>query len=347
MKYILIDTANLFFKSRHVASMSSTDEERVGMAMHITLTGVHNVVRKFVGSEPVHVVFCLEGRSWRKDFYEPYKRNRIVENASLTEAEVELDRLFWDTFEEFTTFLREKTNCSVLRCPIAEADDLIARFINLHPNDEHYIVSSDTDFIQLISSNVKQYNSLQGQLITKGGVFNDRGTKVEFTIDSKGKIKIGNASETFVPTDDWNEYALFLKCIRGDTSDNIFSAFPGVREKSTKKTVGLMETFADRHNKGFNWNNTMMQRWADHNGNEHKVLDDYERNRVLIDLTMQPENIKHQIDESIVSGVRRDLRSQVGIHFMKFCSKHQLMKISEYAQDYSRWLNSSYEGLLK
>ena len=25
-----------------------------------------------------HVVFCLEGRSWRKDVYEPYKKNRKV-----------------------------------------------------------------------------------------------------------------------------------------------------------------------------------------------------------------------------------------------------------------------------
>ena len=56
----------------------------------------------------------------------------------------------------FTTFLREKTNVSVLRDPKAEADDLIARFVHLHPNDTHYIISSDTDYVQLINENVHQ-----------------------------------------------------------------------------------------------------------------------------------------------------------------------------------------------
>ena len=31
-------------------------------------------------------------------------------------------------------------------------------------------------------------------------------------------------------------YLLFEKCIRGDTSDNVFSAYPGVRKKGTKNT---------------------------------------------------------------------------------------------------------------
>ena len=40
------------------------------MALHLTLSSVNQVVRKF-GID--HVVFCLEGRSWRKEFYKPYK----------------------------------------------------------------------------------------------------------------------------------------------------------------------------------------------------------------------------------------------------------------------------------
>jgi hypothetical protein len=327
--------------------MSSTDEEKVGMAMHLTMSGVQSVVRKFVGSEPCHVVFCTEGRSWRKDVYEPYKRNRVVKHASLTVAEEELDKLFWETYDTFITYLTEKTNCSVLRCPTAEADDLIARFIHLHPDDEHYIISSDTDFIQLIAPNVKQYNSLQGHLITKQGVLNDRGSKLSFQVDSKGKLKVGNTDKEFVPTDDWNEYALFLKCMRGDTGDNVFSAYPGAREKSTKKNVGLTEAYSDRHNKGFNWNNVMMTRWADHNGVEHKVADDYERNRILIDLTRQPDNVKEAVDTTIREGVKSEQIGSVGVHFMKFCSRYQLTKLSEYAQDYARWLNSPYTGSLK
>ena len=91
--YLLIDTSNIFFKSRYVASRLSDDSEKIGMALHLTLSSIQSVVRRFGGSEDCHVVFCTEGRSWRKDFYAPYKANRVVKQASLTDAEVEPDTM--------------------------------------------------------------------------------------------------------------------------------------------------------------------------------------------------------------------------------------------------------------
>ena len=76
-----------------------------------------------------HVIFCLEGRSWRKDFYEPYKKNRAVARAALTEREAEEDRLFWEAFDNLKDFLGNKTNCTVLQHGNLEADDLIAGWI--------------------------------------------------------------------------------------------------------------------------------------------------------------------------------------------------------------------------
>lgn len=334
MKYILVDTANTFFKSRHFASRATTDSERVGMAMHLSLQGVQSIVRRFAGQDPVHVVFALEGRSWRKDFYEPYKRNRAARYASLTEAEVALDKLFWETYDNFTGYLAERTNVSVIRCATAEADDVIARFIHLHPHDTHYIVSSDSDFTQLISENVSQYNSIAGQLITLEGYYDDRGREVQ---DKKlgGHKKLGDP-----------RFHLFEKCVRGDTSDNVFSAYPGVRTKSTKRTVGLTEAYADRDSRGFNWNSMMLHRWTDPEGVEHRVLDDYQRNVTLCDLTAQPAEVKAAVDECIRAQARRTPVQNVGIYFMKFCNRYELVKISEQAESYARWLNSPYTGSL-
>jgi 5'-3' exonuclease len=331
MKYALIDTANTFFRARHVASRNSDPWEKVGMALHLTLASVNQMVRKF-GID--HVVFCLEGRSWRKDHYEPYKKNRVVDALSQTEAEREENEMFWDTYEKFTTFLKEKTNVSVLRHERAEADDLIARFIHLHPDDEHFIISSDTDYVQLINENVKQYNGVAGQLITLEGYFDDKGKVVKDKKTKEPKL-LGDP-----------QWHLFMKCMRGDSSDNVFSAYPGVREKGTKNKVGLTEAYADRHKQGFNWNNMMLQRWVDHNEVEHRVKDDYERNRVLIDLTAQPQEIKDLVDTRIKESVRVVTTPQVGIHFMKFCGKYELTKISEQSETYARWLNSPYQGHL-
>ena len=329
MKYLLVDTANTFFRARHIASRNSDTWEKIGMALHLTLASVNQVVRKF-GAD--HVVFCLEGHSWRKDHYEPYKRNRVVDALSQTEAEKEENEMFWDTYEKFTTFLKEKTNVSVLRHERAEADDMIARFVHLHPNDTHYIISSDTDYIQLISDNVHQYNGITNQFITLEGYHDEKGRLV---VDKKTK------EPKLLGDPQWH---LFMKCMRGDSSDNVFSAYPGVREKGTKNKVGLTEAYEDRNKQGFNWNNMMLQRWVDHNGEEHRVKDDYERNRVLIDLTAQPQEIKDLVDARIKEGVRTTTIPQVGIHFMKFCGKYELTKISEQAETYAKWLNSPYKG---
>lgn len=330
VKYALVDLSNMFFRARHVASRQADAWAKVGMSMHLTLASSNSIVRKF-GVD--HVVFMLEGRSWRKDFYKPYKANRINTNA--TEEEVEENNMFWETYESFHTFLKEKTNTSVLRCGVAEADDLIARFVALHPDDEHIIISSDTDFIQLISENVKQYNGVTGQLITLDGYFDDRGKPI---VDKKTKA---------VKLLEDPEYLLFKKIIRGDATDNVFSAYPGVREKGTKNKVGIQEAFEDRDKQGYNWNNLQLQRWVDHDGIEHRVKDDFERNKILIDLTAQPASIREEIDTSIRTGLRTTATSSgVGFHFLKFTNKYELVKLSDQAETYAKWLSSPYVGIL-
>jgi 5'-3' exonuclease len=331
MKYALIDTANTFFRARHIASRNSDTWEKIGMAIHLTLASTNSIANKF-GID--HVVFCLEGRSWRKDIYPQYKAHRAVARQAATEAEKEENEMFWETYGAFTEFLQEKTNCSVLRHPEAEADDLIARFIHLHPNDTHYIISSDTDYVQLINSNVYQYNGISGELIKPEGYFNDKGVLVK---DKKTK-------EPKLLEDP--QYLLFKKCLRGDSSDNVFSAFPGIREKGSSKKAGIKEAFEDKEKQGFVWNNVMLSRWTDHNNVEHRVLDDYKRNVTLIDLTAQPDDIKASVDATILEGVRVNTVPQVGVHLMRFTAKHELTKINEQAETYSKWLNAPYPGKL-
>lgn len=331
MRYLLIDTANMFFRARHAAHRASDSWEKVGYALHITLSSINKVARRF-GAD--HVVFALEGRSWRKDFYPPYKRNRAEARAALTEAEQEEDRLFWETYDVFTKYLAEQTNCSVIRHERAEADDIIARWIALHPQDHHTIVSSDTDFVQLLAENVDQYNGITDELLTLRGVFDDRGREV---MDKKTK------TPKTVPDPAW---LLFEKCMRGDPTDNVFSAFPGVRVKGTKNKTGLQEAFADRERQGFAWNNLMLSRWTDHEGTEHRVLDDYTRNRQLIDLTAQPQDILDAVDGAIRDQVSHRDIGQVGVRFMKFCGRFELARISDQAEQYATWLNQTYQGVL-
>jgi len=328
MTYIIVDAANMFFRAKHVVHGSDIDT-KIGMAMHIIFSSINKVWRSFDGA---HVVLAFEGSSWRKEFYAPYKRNRKEIRDARSEREVEEDALFFAAFDDFQKFMREDTNVTVLQASNCEADDFIARWIQSHPNNNHIIVSSDSDFYQLLADNVSQYNGITNQHITVDGIVDDRNRPV---IDKK----TGQQKQIGDP-----EWLLFEKCMRGDTSDNIFSAYPGVRKKGTKNKVGLEEAFADRHTKGFNWNNLMLQRWVDHNNIEHVVRDDYNRNVKLVDLTAQPTEIKNVLDECIVEAVRAAPKGQVGIRFMRFCGKHDLVRVGENSADHSRYLGAAYAG---
>jgi 5'-3' exonuclease len=326
MKYILVDTANTFFRARH--AIRGDADIKLGMALHIMFNSIKKAWQDYGGT---HVVFCLEGRSWRKDAYKPYKANRAETRAAMTQKEAEEDALFWETFDKFKEFITEKTNSTVLQHSRLEADDLIAGFIQTHPNDDHIIISTDSDFHQLISENVKQYNGVADTLTTHEGIFDKKGKRV---IDKKTKEEIP------APNPQW---ILFEKCMRGDTSDNVFSAYPGVRTKGTSKKVGLTEAFEDRNSKGYSWNNLMLQRWTDHNGIEHRVLDDYERNRLLIDLTHQPDDIKQIIKDTIKEQTQSPKNiSQVGIRLMKFCQLYDMKKIMDSVQQYADPFQARY-----
>ena len=327
MKYLIVDTANTFFRARHAAHKQSDTWDRLGFAVHVTLG---SVAKAFRDQRADHVVFCLEGRSWRKDFYEPYKKNRAVARAALTEKEAEEDQLFWESFDELKTFLYEKSNCTVLRHEHLEADDLVAGWIQAHPEDQHVIVSSDTDFYQLLGPNVKQYNGISDELHTIEGIFDKKGAPVK---DKKTK------ETKSIPDPTW---ILFEKCMRGDASDNVFSAFPGVRTTGSKNKVGLKEAYEDRDKKGFAWNNLMLQRWTDHNGKEHRVLDDYQRNVTLVDLTAQPDDVKVKIAETIAVNSVTKTVPQIGTKFMKFCGKYDLKRISDNVQQYVDFLSAEY-----
>jgi len=324
--YILVDTANTFFRARHVIRGDLND--KIGMSIHTVLGSVRKAWKDFKGD---HVVFCLEGRSWRKSFYTPYKAQRAEGRAAMNPREQEEERVFWETFDQFKDFITTKTNTTVLQHPQLEADDLIAGFIQAHPDDNHVIISTDGDFAQLIAPNVRQYNGVMEITTTHEGYFDAKGKRV---IDKKTK------EEKPAPDPKW---LLFEKCMRGDTSDNVFSAYPGVRTKGTKNKVGLQDAYDDRNSRGYSWNNMMLQRWTDHEGVEHRVLDDYNRNVILCDLTAQPDNIKLLIKETIDTATKADKNiPQVGVRLLKFCAEFDMVKVSEQVTSYAEPLNARY-----
>ncbi|CAM6054520.1 unnamed protein product [Sphagnum tenellum] len=234
-----------------------------------------------------------------------------------------------------------------------EGDDFVARWVQVHPNDEHIIVSGDSDFVQLLAPNVSIFDGVQERILTINGVINAKGEVMEFLIaPASGKIKVGIVNPDFDAEPEWWKKALFVKLIRGDASDGIFSAYPGVRYKGSAKREGIEEAWADRFERGYHWNNFFQQEWDKLIGTEHetgeplikrvRVLDEYRINESLIDLTAQPQMIKDTLDQAIAEAITKPVVSSVGIHFIKFCGVNDLPALAKESADHAVYLNQGY-----
>jgi hypothetical protein len=136
-----------------------------------------------------------------------------------------------------------------------------------------------------------------------------------------------------------------MKCIRGDNTDNIFSAYPGVREKGSRNQVGIREAYEDRDSKGYKWNNFMLQKWVDENNTERRVKEQYELNRKLIDLSQIPEEVKQESLRIIAEEVNRKNvpAVEIGFSFLKFCGKWDLKRIGDSSGAFMNMLKSKYK----
>lgn len=346
--FLLIDIYNLFFRAMHTINAKDDLDLQQGLLLHSMFYMIKKACDKF---NPSHMVICSDGNgTWRKEFYSGYKMNRIERLQERTPAEVLRQEKLTDVFEnEFLPFIKEKTNVSFLATHKAEADDLIARFISLHKNDNVIILSTDNDFVQLLNDNVLIYNSMEDRIITNKCMISAvNHTPIKFTLKD-GKVSVSRTDCFFkkgeanlVPMSDWIEYALFTKCIRGDTSDNIFSAYPRIRETSTKKTVGMLDAFNDRKLKGYNWQSFMNSTWDNPLGEKKVVKECYEFNKKIIDLNEIPEELKERFDEAILTSIKKEPISGVGFNMAKFLKKWKLEKLSEIVQNFTGYFSRVY-----
>lgn len=349
--YLLVDLYNIFFRIVYAIS-----EKNIELKSALVLNSIF-VMLNYLGKNllPDHIVICAEGHNnWRKKIDSKYKLNRKEKMDLRTLKEVKHDEAMLAALDEFLEFMKEHTNVTVLQCDEAEADDMIARFCALHPSEKITICSVDNDFIQLVNDNVSLFNGTQHCLITTDGVFdlNDKkGRRKVVALDAKGKLTIKKEYLDGVGTglpDDWQEYALFCKCVRGDSSDNIFPAYPRVMAKSTLKKgvkkVGLNEAFEHRKDHSYEWINFMNQSWKDINGVEHKVEDEYNHNRLLIDFNYIPDDYKEKFDNYIKNQCVNKNNSMIGLHLQRFFNSHQMIRQLDYLNNFVSWFSTRFEG---
>lgn len=348
--YAVVDVANMFSRARHITKGDNA-YEKAGMALHIFFRSLRRAWRDFGAT---HMVVCLDGGSWRDRVFPQYKAARKLDRAARTPAEREEDEVFYSVLDDLVTYLRDRTRVTVLGTKGIEADDFVARWIDRHSDARHIILSTDSDFVQLLAPNVTIYDGVNERTITTDGVTGPRGERMKFEVNkANGRIKVDDkqiAPPDFAPEPEWWRKALFVKIIRGDEGDSIFSAYPGVRYTSKSKP-GICEAWEDRTTRGYHWNNFFQQEWeklvgADRSGQPIKkrvrVLDEYRANELLIDLTKQPEDVKALMDTIIDEALAKPPAQGVGIHFLRFCDQQRLPMLAKEANDHAVYLNAGY-----
>lgn len=292
--YLVFDISNLLYRAFY--SQKDEDSETVnGMAIHIALTTLNKYYKIYKPTK--RVVMTFDRSSWRKEFtannphLKPYKGNR---RQDMTAEQLQKYANFQEHLLEFENLIKDHTAIVTLFCDRLEADDLMAGFVQYHPNDKIVIITADSDIAQLFK--------------------HDNVTIVSPATDKPQSLD---------KYDNDPEYYLFQKCVRGDSTDNIQPAYPRVRQTRIK------EVYEDaRDGDGYKFLKFMKETWRDHLGVEYLVEKAFKDNQTLIDLEKQPTDIRELICTTIQTEL--DTKKQFSLfHFLKFLGKHELNKIKE------------------
>lgn len=337
MRFVLIDCNNIAHRMKHVIKHYESFDECVGLILQNIFSAMRKNYERFGGE---HVVACFDSHSWRKDHYAGYKADRRDAYDNLSPQKIEEEAILVEVLTELKTFLQDFTNVTVLEAYQCEADDFVARWIDLHndPVFSHMIVSADGDFKQLVSENVHLYDPLYHRLFLPSGVYFQDGkpfrkdTEAIEMYGEKWKVKYNKTTaerEMVEP-----EWFLYEMCIRGG-KNNLLSAYPWLPTKKMRKA------FADRG--GVEWNNILNHIWGPDNGRQ-SVRKRYEFNRFMLDLRRQPEDVKELMDETIEKELTKEYKRMIGVYFAKFAGKYRLDRLLNYPEPIVQILSKPYDA---
>lgn len=298
---LVLDVSNLLYRSFY-ANRDSDDMTTAGLAHHQALALLNKYYRKY---RPQKLFMTFDRSNWRKVYTlsEECKSGKVYKGhrrQNMTPSEQVKYEKFCAHLKEFEQIMREHTSVICLASEGVngrglEADDLISGVVQKFHNDHDVvIVSSDKDLMQLL----------------------------RFT----GVLLIDPATDEQRTLEEYNgdaDYFMFEKCIRGDAGDNVGSAYPRVR--STKIKIAYDDPYERE--------NMMQTTWTDQDGNSRSVRTLFEENKLLMDLFSQPDDIKVLINDTIDRAMENPGKYS-HFHFLKFCGKYELKKVSEQIEQF-------------
>ena len=215
-RYLLIDGLNLFFRNFSVINAVNSNGVHIG-GLGGFFRSLGALIRT-INPTQVYVVFDGPGSSNnRKNIIPEYKSNRNVSRITKHELFDNLEEEDDSKVDQIVRIIQYLKTLPVktVSLPRVEADDIIAYLSDTlpdNPEDRVFIVSSDKDYLQLISQQVIVYRPIEKEYYTEDTV----------------KEKFGVSPHNF----------LLYKLLMGDNSDGV----TGIKGLGPK---GLLKRFPE------------------------------------------------------------------------------------------------------
>jgi DNA polymerase I len=201
-RVLVIDSMNTFLRCFCVAHVMNVNGHHVG-GMTGFLKSIGYAIRLIQPTRVILVFDGIGGSNNRKNLYPDYKGNRNIKRVTNWDGFGSRDEESESMSAQMTRLINylEELPLDMVVIDKVEADDVMAYITHKLKSDDNHItlMSSDQDFLQLVSHNVSVYAP----------------TKKKFYTPERVKEEFGVSSINF----------LIKKILMGDKSDNV----PGVK----------------------------------------------------------------------------------------------------------------------
>jgi len=221
-KVLIIDFLNMYFRNFAVVNTSSYKDGEHNGGLYGTLRSIKSEIKRFDPDRLIVVCDGSGGSIRRRKLFEDYKSGRKVprfinKNYGFESIEKQQEALN-NQFRRLVEYVKSLP-ITYIQLDNIEADDTIAYLSTLEKNKNNYtIVSTDKDFLQLVSKNCNVYNPQK---------------KVLYTIDNFKEKWFGISPVNFV----------VARSLIGDGSDDI----PGLYRMGFTTAVKVLPCIKEDH----------------------------------------------------------------------------------------------------
>jgi len=317
-RYMLIDGLNLFFRNFSAINTVNSNGVHIG-GLGGFFRSLGTLIRQI---QPTQVIIVFDGigsSTSRKNIIPEYKSGRNITRVTKHELFDNIDEEDDSKIEQIVRIIQylKTLPVKVITLGKVEADDVIAYLSDTLPvkdDDRVFIVSSDKDYLQLVTEKVIVYRPIEKEFFTEATV----------------RDKFGLDPHNF----------LLYKTLLGDASD----ALPGIKGLGEKKLFKLFPELSQHELEFQDILDLSEQRMKEHIIYA-RILSDIEllENKYkIMDLSnpMMSEEDKETIDEIVKD-------SELPYHPEIFTKMHQEDRLESLIRNVEFWLKDTFQDLLE